>query len=75
MSPRPDRRAERLPQILAATRTVFARSSFAEVRMEGIAQAASLSKAAIYLTVQAQGERLALSQPPWRPPWSRCSGG
>jgi AcrR family transcriptional regulator len=56
MSPRPDRRAERLPQILAAARTVFARSSFAEARMEDIAQVAGLSKAAIYLYFPSKDE-------------------
>lgn len=56
MSPRPDRRAERLPQILAAARAVFARSSFAEARMEDIAQAAGLSKAAIYLYFPSKDE-------------------
>jgi len=49
MSPRPDRRAERVPQILQAARAVFARRGFAEARMEDIAGAAGLSKAALYL--------------------------
>ena len=49
MSPRPDRRAERIPQILEAARAVFARSGFAQSRMDEIAREAGLSKAAIYL--------------------------
>jgi AcrR family transcriptional regulator len=49
MSPRPDARAERIPQILAAARAVFARSGFAQTRMEDIAREAGLSKAALYL--------------------------
>jgi AcrR family transcriptional regulator len=49
MSPRPDRRAERIPQILHAARTVFSRNGFAATRMEDIALEAGLSKAALYL--------------------------
>jgi AcrR family transcriptional regulator len=47
--PRPDRRAERIPQIIQAAMVVFARNGFAATRMEDIAHAAGLSKAAIYL--------------------------
>lgn len=47
--PRPDVRAERIPQILAAALTVFGRHGFAQTRMEAIAQEAGLSKATLYL--------------------------
>jgi AcrR family transcriptional regulator len=56
MSPRPDRRAERIPQILQAARAVFARSGFAQARMEEIAGEAGLSKAAIYLYFPSKDE-------------------
>lgn len=59
MSPRPDRRAERIPQILQAARSVFARSGFAQARMEDIAQAAGLSKAAVYLYFPSKDEVIA----------------
>lgn len=59
MSPRPDRRAERIPQILQAARLVFARSGFAQARMEDIAQAAGLSKAAVYLYFPSKDEVIA----------------
>lgn len=49
MSPRPDMRAERIPQIVQAALAVFARSGFAQARMEDIAQEAGLSKATLYL--------------------------
>lgn len=54
--PKPDRRAERIPQILQAALTVFARSGFAEARMEDIAQEAGLSKAAVYLYFPSKDE-------------------
>lgn len=47
--PRPDKRAERIPQIIEATMRVFARNGFAETRMEDIAREAGLSKATLYL--------------------------
>ena len=47
--PRPDVRAERIPQIIQAATVVFARNGFAQTRMEDIAQAAGLSKATLYL--------------------------
>ncbi|GAB4212511.1 MAG: TetR family transcriptional regulator [Roseiflexaceae bacterium] len=47
--PRPDMRAERIPQIIQAAMAVFARSGFAQTRMEDIAQEAGLSKATLYL--------------------------
>ena len=47
--PRPDMRAERIPQIIQAAMTVFARNGFAQTRMEDIAQEAGLSKATLYL--------------------------
>ena len=47
--PRPDMRAERIPQIIQAATIVFARKGFAQTRMEDIAQAAGLSKATLYL--------------------------
>lgn len=56
MSPRPDRRAERIPQILEAARAVFARSGFAQARMDEIAREAGLSKAAIYLYFPSKDE-------------------
>jgi TetR/AcrR family transcriptional regulator, fatty acid metabolism regulator protein len=56
MSPRPNRRAERIPQILEAARAVFARSGFAEARMEDIAEAAGLSKATLYLYFPSKDE-------------------
>jgi AcrR family transcriptional regulator len=49
MSPRPDVRAQRIPQILDAALRVFGRSGFAQARMEDIAQEAGVSKAALYL--------------------------
>ena len=49
MSPKADVRAERIPQILQAARTVFARSGLGATKMEEIAQEAGLSKATIYL--------------------------
>lgn len=59
MSPRPDMRAERVPQILQAARAVFARSGFAQARMEDIAQEAGLSKAALYLYFASKDELIA----------------
>ncbi len=56
MSPRPDVRAERIPQILQAARTVFSRSGFGPTRMEDIAQAAGLSKATLYLYFASKDE-------------------
>lgn len=47
--PRPDARAERVPQIIQAAMIVFARSGLAQARMEDIAQEAGLSKATLYL--------------------------
>jgi AcrR family transcriptional regulator len=47
--PRPDMRAERIPQILEAAMAVFGRSGFAQARMDDIAREAGLSKAALYL--------------------------
>lgn len=47
--PRPDRRAERIPQIIQAAMVVFARNGFAQTRMEDIAHEAGLSKATLYL--------------------------
>jgi TetR/AcrR family fatty acid metabolism transcriptional regulator len=47
--PRPDKRAERIPQIIQATMRVFARKGFAETRMEDIGHEAGLSKATLYL--------------------------
>lgn len=47
--PRPDMRAERIPQIIQAAMNVFARNGFAQTRMEDIAQEAGLSKATLYL--------------------------
>lgn len=49
MSPRPDVSEERKGQILQAAIDVFARRGFHQARMEDIAEAASLSKAAVYL--------------------------
>jgi AcrR family transcriptional regulator len=49
MSPRPDKRVERIPQILHAARDVFSRNGFAATRMEDIALKAGLSKATLYL--------------------------
>jgi TetR/AcrR family fatty acid metabolism transcriptional regulator len=59
MSPRPDRRAERLPQILRAAMAVFARSGFAQARMEDIAQEAGLAKATLYLYFPGKDEVIA----------------
>ena len=47
--PRPDMRAERIPQIMEAAMTVFARNGFAPTRMDDIAQEAGVSKATLYL--------------------------
>lgn len=47
--PRPDMRAERIPQIIQAAMVVFARNGFVQTRMEDIAREAGLSKATIYL--------------------------
>lgn len=47
--PRPDMRAERIPQIIQAAMVVFARNGFAQTRMEDIAHEAGLSKATLYL--------------------------
>lgn len=47
--PRPDRRAERIPQIIQAATVVFARNGFVQTRMEDIAHEAGLSKATLYL--------------------------
>lgn len=47
--PRPDMRAERIPQIIEAAMIVFARNGFAQTRMEDVAQQAGLSKATLYL--------------------------
>ncbi len=47
--PRPDMRAERIPQIIQAAMRVFARNGFAQTRMEDIAHEAGLSKATLYL--------------------------
>lgn len=59
--PRPNRRAERIPQIIGAAMQVFARNGFAETRMEDIAQAAGLSKAALYLYFASKEEVLMAS--------------
>jgi len=47
--PRPDMRAERIPQIIQAAMIVFARNGFVQTRMQDIAQEAGLSKATLYL--------------------------
>lgn len=47
--PRPDRRAERIPQIIQAATVVFARNGFVQTRMEDIAHEAGVSKATLYL--------------------------
>ena len=47
--PRPDMRAERIPQILEAAMAVFGRNGFAQTRMDDIAQEAGLAKATLYL--------------------------
>ncbi|MCU0492830.1 MAG: TetR/AcrR family transcriptional regulator [Chloroflexaceae bacterium] len=54
--PRPDMRAERIPQILDAALLVFARSGFDQTRMEDIAEQAGLSKATIYLYFSSKDE-------------------
>ena len=47
--PRPDMRAERIPQIIQAAMIIFARNGFVQTRMEDIAHEAGLSKATLYL--------------------------
>ena len=48
MSPRPDATAIRIPQIIEAAITVFAKHGFAKARMEDVAEEAGLSKALLY---------------------------
>lgn len=57
--PRPDRRAERIPQIIQAAMVVFARNGFAQTRMEDIAQEAGLSKATLYLYFASKDDLIA----------------
>lgn len=47
--PRPDRRHERIPAILEAAAKVFARDGLDGAKLDDVAKAAGLSKAAIYL--------------------------
>ncbi len=54
--PRPDVRAERIPQITQAAMRVFARQGFAQTRMDDIAHEAGLSKATLYLYFTSKDE-------------------
>lgn len=57
--PRPDVRAERIPQILEAALAVFGRHGFAQARMDDIAQEAGLAKATLYLYFSSKEELIA----------------
>ncbi len=59
MTPRPDRSEERKQQILDAATKVFAEKGFHDARMEDIAQAANLSKAALYLYYRSKDDIIA----------------
>jgi AcrR family transcriptional regulator len=59
MTPRPDRSEERKQQILDAATKVFAEKGFHDARMEDIAQAADLSKAALYLYYRSKDDIIA----------------
>lgn len=54
--PRPNVRSERVPQILQAAETVFARNGIAQTRVEDIALEAKLSKASLYLYFDSKDE-------------------